>query len=387
MEIFPHGGIDSGAIGNNLQEKDLTLKISTYIFNRLEELGIPAIMTRTDDEYLPKRDRVNRILSMYNNDPNTIIISNHINAGGSNGAEVVYSLKSDGTLANMILDNLEDAGQKRRKAYQRRLPEDPSKDYYYIIRETGNAESVLIEYGFIDNKEDAKNLVNNLDSLAEATVKALANYIGVDYTPPNSNTNTYIVKKGDSLYSISKKFNISVEDLIKLNNLKSTNLQIGDKLLLNNNSDNTYQVKRGDTLYDIAKKYNTTISELKALNNLDSDILSVGQTLLLPKEKGEEYDTYIVQKGDSLWLISRKFNIPVNKLIEINNLDDLTLQVGQALLVPKTIEEQSNDTYIVKSGDTLWKVANELNLSVDELKNLNNLKTNLLSIGQKLKTK
>ncbi len=77
-----HGGIDSGAVGNGLQEKDLTLTAATYIFNRLEDLGIKAVMTRTDDEYLPKADRVKRIISLYNEDPNTLIVSNHINAGG-----------------------------------------------------------------------------------------------------------------------------------------------------------------------------------------------------------------------------------------------------------------------------------------------------------------
>lgn len=77
-----HGGIDSGAVGSGLQEKDLTLTAATYIFNRLEDLGIKAVMTRTDDEYLPKADRVKRIISLYNKDPNTLIVSNHINAGG-----------------------------------------------------------------------------------------------------------------------------------------------------------------------------------------------------------------------------------------------------------------------------------------------------------------
>ena len=77
-----HGGIDSGAIGNGLKEKDLTLQAAIYMYNRLEELGIRAVMTRTDDEYLPKADRVKRIMSLYNNNPNTLIVSNHINAGG-----------------------------------------------------------------------------------------------------------------------------------------------------------------------------------------------------------------------------------------------------------------------------------------------------------------
>lgn len=77
-----HGGIDSGAIGNGLKEKDLTLQAAIYMYNRLEELGIRAVMTRTDDEYLPKADRIKRIMSLYNDNPNTLIVSNHINAGG-----------------------------------------------------------------------------------------------------------------------------------------------------------------------------------------------------------------------------------------------------------------------------------------------------------------
>lgn len=83
-----HGGIDSGAIGNGLKEKDLTLQAAIYMYNRLEKLGIRAVMTRTDDEYLPKADRVKRIMSLYNNDPNTLIVSNHINAGGGDSQSV-----------------------------------------------------------------------------------------------------------------------------------------------------------------------------------------------------------------------------------------------------------------------------------------------------------
>lgn len=77
-----HGGIDSGAVGNNLLEKDLNLKAAKYMYERLRELNIPAVLTRDDDTYLPKTDRVRKILQLYNNSPNTILVSNHINAGG-----------------------------------------------------------------------------------------------------------------------------------------------------------------------------------------------------------------------------------------------------------------------------------------------------------------
>ncbi len=391
-----HGGIDSGAVGNGLQEKDLTLQAAIYMYNRLQELGIRAVLTRTDDEYLPKADRVKRILSLYNNDPNTLIVSNHINAGSGEGAEIVYSINSDPTLANMLLDYIGEAGQIKRKAYQRRLPENPNKDYYYIIRETGNAESVLVEYGFIDNTKDAYKLRNNLDDLVEGAVKAIAEYLGVPYTKPGSavnNEDTYTVKKGDTLYSISKKQNVPIDTIIKLNNLTSSNLQVGQQLKLksdsnNSSSENQYTVQRGDTLYSIALKNNTTVDKLRELNNLSTNTLTIGQILVLPTDTDiEKYDIYIVKKGDSLWSISRKFNIDVNDLIELNNLKDLTLQINQSILVPKQIENIETDTYIVKKGDTLWSISNELNIPVQTLKDLNNLNSNLLQVGQQLKTK
>lgn len=391
-----HGGIDSGAIGNGLKEKDLTLQAAIYMYNRLEELGIRAVMTRTDDEYLPKSDRVKRIMNLYNNNPNTLIVSNHINAGGAEGVEIVYSINSDSTLANMLLDNIGEAGQIKRKAYQRRLPENPNKDYYYIIRETGNAESVLVEYGFIDNTKDAYKLQNNLDDLVEGAVKAIAEYLGVPYTKPGITVNdqdTYTVKKGDTLYSISKKQNIPIDTIIKLNNLTSSNLEIGQQLKLKSDSNNSsnknqYIVQRGDTLYSIALKNNTTVDKLRELNNLNTNTLTIGQILALPIETNiEEYDIYIVKKGDSLWSISRKFNIDINDLIELNNLNDLTLQINQSILVPKQQENIETDIYIVNKGDTLWSISNKLNIPVQTLKELNNLNSNLLKVNQQLKIK
>ena len=77
-----HGGVDSGANGNGIIEKDLTLKISQYMYDRLRELGIPVAITRTTDETLSPTERVNRILNFFGNSPDVIVVSNHINAGG-----------------------------------------------------------------------------------------------------------------------------------------------------------------------------------------------------------------------------------------------------------------------------------------------------------------
>ena len=77
-----HGGIDGGASGNNQNEKDYTLKISKYMYDRFKELGIPVSITRDTDITLSPNDRTNKILSFYGNNPNVIVVSNHLNAGG-----------------------------------------------------------------------------------------------------------------------------------------------------------------------------------------------------------------------------------------------------------------------------------------------------------------
>jgi len=401
-----HGGIDSGAVGNGLEEKDLNLQAANYMYQRLQELGIPAKMTRTDDEYLPKSERIERVLSLYNNSPNTILVANHINAGNGEGAEIVYSLKNDDTLAQMALDNIGEAGQIKRKIYQRRLPENPNKDYYYILRETGNTEPILVEYGFIDNDADALKLKNNLNDYVEGVVRAIADYIGYPYSPPGSSGstdgNTYVVKKGDTLYKIAAMFGLSVDELKKINNLSSNTLQIGQVLKLKQDSigDDTdssvYTVKKNDTLYGIANMFGTTVDLIKKLNGLTSNVLYIGQKLLIPSsgndfdnddnngENVDEYDIYVVVKGDSLWKIANSYGITVDELIKMNNLTDLTLQIGDQLKVPVTGGVSDKNIYVVKKGDTLWSIARENGLTVDELKKLNNLSSNLLTLGQEL---
>ena len=83
-----HGGSDNGASGNGIIEKNLTLDISNYMYDLFKELDIPVKMTRTTDETLSPSERVERILAAYGDNPNVIVISNHINAGGANGKNV-----------------------------------------------------------------------------------------------------------------------------------------------------------------------------------------------------------------------------------------------------------------------------------------------------------
>lgn len=353
----------------------------------------------------------------YKSKSNCIILFTHNKdtSGGGEGAEVVYSLKNNSTFADLILNNIGEKGQIKRKAYQRRLPENPNKDYYYILRETNTKEPVLIEYGFIDNPKDIIKLQNNLDDYVEGVVEAITTYLDLPYESPELEKE-YIVKRGDTLWSISRKTGISVDELKRLNNLTTDTLTIGQVLKLEEVGQiegPIYIVQRNDTLWSIARKYGVSVQEIINANNLKTNVLTIGQQLIIPIKDSDieeppepiippepepepeptpepepvpptqdDYTIYTVQKGDSLWLISQRYGITVPELIDINNLQNLTIYVGQKLLVPK--QEDDNTYYIVQSGDTLWSIANKNNMSVEELKNKNNLTSNLLTIGQQL---
>ena len=389
-----HGGTDSGATGNNLLEKDYNLLISKYMYDRFKQLGIPVAITRDSDTTLSPTDRVNTILNKFGNSSDTILISNHVNSGGGEGAEVIYALKNKDTLARRILENIGATGQETRKYYQRRLPSDTSKDYYFIHRNTGNLEPLIVEYGFIDDTKDVEFLKENYKELAEAVISAVANYIGVPYTPPEGiTTNTYVVQKGDSLYSIANKLGTTVSELKKENNLTTNTLQIGEVLRIPTKEiyegeENVYIVQKGDTLYSIAAANNTTVDELKKANNLTSNILSTGQLLKIPSALLPE-STYIVKKGDSLYSIANKYNTTVDELKRINNLTSNILSIGQVLKLPSDkvsdVEKEENTiSYTVQKGDSLYSIARKYSTTIDKIKDLNNLTTNLLSIGQVL---
>ena len=333
-----HGGADNGASGNGIIEKNLTLDISKYMYDRFKELGVPVKMTRTSDVDLDANARPKVVLDQYGNGKDVIVLSNHINAGGGEGAEVIYALRNRDTLAAKIINELEKSGQVVRKYYQQRLPSNPNKDYYFMLRDTPNNESIIVEYGFIDStKDDAKQIRDNYKKYAEAVVKAVSEYKGIKYVAPISEGQTYhVVKKGDTLWDLANKYKVSVNDIKNVNGLKSNILTINQKLIIPSNTQNsstnnniTYTVKKGDNLNSIANKYGVTVSDIKKANNLSSNTIKIDQKLIIPNLK-----EYTVKSGDSLWKISNKYNTTVNKIKNINNLSSDKLSVGQKLLIP-----------------------------------------------------
>ena len=382
------GGRESGVTGNGIVEKDYNLLISEYIFNRLKSLGADVKIIRTTDEYISEDDRANKILNAYGNNSKVVALSNMLGNTGS-GAEIIYAIRNNSNLASALAENLDDAGLTVSKYYQRRSENDTSKDYYNIQKDTGLIETIVVNYGNINNINEATNIKNEWEDYAEAVVKSLANYTNVPYYKEGESQEIYTVKKGDSLWKIANKYNTTVEKLKSANNLKTNTLSVGQKLVIPSISvspevSDTYIVQKGDSLWSIANKFNMTVSELKNLNNLTNNLLSIGQVLKIKDSSNNGKTTYTVQKGDSLWVIANKYGITTEELKSYNNLTSNLLSIGQVLKIPQG-KTSTENIYTVKKGDSLWTIANRYNTTVEKIKVLNNLTSNLLSIGQHLK--
>ena len=166
-------------------------------------------------------------------------------------------------------------------------------------------------------------------------------------------------------------------------------LSIGQELVVsegNAGTLDTYTVKAGDTLYSIANQFGLTVNELKQLNNLSSDILSIGQVLNVSDSGASSNapsNTYVVKSGDSLYSIARKYGITVDALKSANGKSSNLLSIGEVLVIP-TSSSSGSKTYVVKSGDSLWKIATSYGTSVNAIKQANGLSNDVLSIGQVL---
>ncbi|WP_175639544.1 C40 family peptidase [Metabacillus schmidteae] len=186
-------------------------------------------------------------------------------------------------------------------------------------------------------------------------------------------------------------------------------------------ADEKIKVKSGDTLWDLSREYDTTVSNLKQWNSLNSDFLQVGQVITVKATTSTSKQpssttssssastpaknvTYTVKSGDSLWVIARAHNTSVAELKKLNNLTSDLIRIGQKLTVKKqagqttqvneekvnentTQQEQSKvvSTYKVIPGDSLWKIANKFDITIAEIKVANNLKSDVIRVGQVLK--
>ena len=275
----------------------------------------------------------------------------------------------------------------------------------------------------VQSLKDANGLTSNILMVGQQLKIPNA-----EATNENGNTDSggffYTVKSGDTLFALAERFNTSVTAIKLLNGLSSNSLSLGQQLLIPGGSSSTsgggvdgpvwegatfvYDVEPGDTLSRIAQKFDTTISRIKSLNGLHSDMLSIGQRLKIPGTRPDDItpfppddeqptnggvSIYTVKAGDTLSSIARKYGTTVADIKRINVLVSDNLFIGQQLKIEGEATDGGGDvppipdiakTYTVRSGDSLWKISQLFNISVDEIKRLNNLASDSLSVGQVL---
>ncbi|MDI3542404.1 MAG: hypothetical protein PWP57_7 [Candidatus Atribacteria bacterium] len=213
----------------------------------------------------------------------------------------------------------------------------------------------------------------------------------------------HVVEPGDTLWAISHRYQIPLAKLLQINNLteKST-LRVGMKIKLEEgNSEAIYQVKAGDTLWGISRKFNIPLSSLLAANGLsEKSVLQVGQKIVLPSSGKENTTsvassnvTHVVKEGESLWLISRLYGVDMDSIMRANNLNaNSILSIGMKLTIPQVrvasppAKEENYQIYKVQSGDTLWGISRRYRVSLQDLLRINNLtEKSTLQIGQSIR--
>lgn len=251
--------------------------------------------------------------------------------------------------------------------------------------------------------------------------------------PEVCETTTYVVKKGDTIYGIARKFHIKPNDIMRTNGIdKDTTLRIGQSLEIpcsrtnisqaiiqeKENGGKEYIVVAGDSLYKISRKYGISVKELRDNNNLSSDTLRVGQKLMLPSNARESAvtttsklggdGTYTVVRGDSIYVIAKRFGVSQADLMRVNNISSPErLQIGQTLKIPTKDTVVTNkptpivhnvqpniqppaitdngNLYTIQYGDTVSGIAQRLNVDKQELAALNNISTQTpLQAGKQL---
>lgn len=200
-----------------------------------------------------------------------------------------------------------------------------------------------------------------VDHKVETTVASNNNNVETN----ENNGDYYEVQRGDNLFSIAKKFNVSLEDLKKWNNLDDLQVQMGSKLALANKDENAvteepktetkiveHKVRKGEYLGTIAKKYNVTLAEIKEWNDMEDNNVKLGQTLIVSKKEvaineaksskkesivandRNEVKTYYVKKGDSLFSIAKKYpGVSISDIKKWNGIKNESLKPGMKLKI------------------------------------------------------
>lgn len=396
-----HGGEDPGSIGPTRKyEKNATLSISRKLAAQLNAVpGITTRLTRNADYFV----NLNRRVAIARENEAHLLISIHADAfttpqprggsvfvlntrranteisrwienkekqsellGGSGAAFTsnMYDKNVNQTLLDLQFSHSQKEGYKLATAILSemgkvaRLHNSKPINTSLAVLRSPQIPSVLVETGFISNPTEEQLLFqrSHQDKLARAVTKAVVKYLkanppeGIILSKATSSTGSvsqHKVSRGESLSVIASKYGTSTQALMKLNNLKSSSLAIGQVLKIPSSASGsssssavktktiTHTVKSGEYLGKIASRYKVLVADIKRENRLKSETLRVGQKLRITVEvKDVPLRKHKVVRGDYLGKIASKYGVSINSIRQANNLRSDGLAVGQVLIIP-----------------------------------------------------
>ena len=309
-----------------------------------------------------------------------------------------------------------------------------SSNGYYTVQSGDTLSGIALKFSTTSSKLAQLNSISN-PNLIYVGQRLLVNQSSNSNSSSSgqsssTTTNTeasaasYTVKSGDTLSGIASQYNTTVNQIVSLNQLSNPNLiYVGQVLKLKNsqttNSSSssstaattagTYTVKAGDTLSAIASRYSTSSSTLASLNSLSNpNLIYVGQVLKVSSNASTSSSTsssanstvttaasYTVKSGDTLSAIAAKYGTTYQALASANSISNPNdIYVGQVIKVSATATAassqavssiNSNGSYTVKSGDTLYGIALANGLNWQTLAKQNGISDpNVIFVGQKL---
>ncbi|MBM7581542.1 LysM repeat protein [Caldicoprobacter guelmensis] len=221
--------------------------------------------------------------------------------------------------------------------------------------------------------------------------------------PPCPEGNFYTIRPGDTLFSIARRFNVSVDDILEANpGIDPENLRVGQVICIPlavppvtcPAGTFPYVVRAGDTFFSLARRFGTTVAAIMAANpGVDPEGLLVGQTICIPGAAPPVCPAgttpYIIRAGDTFFNLARRFNTTVEAIIAANpGVDPNRLQIGQRICIPTAappVCPAGTTPYIIRSGDTFFNLARRFGTTVEAIIAANpGVDPNRLQIGQRI---
>ena len=259
----------------------------------------------------------------------------------------------------------------------RRQPERPSR---YVVRPGDTLSEIAVAHGTTTAELLRLNAISGDDIRAGQSLRLEGEVPKASKTPES-----HVVRRGDTLSEIAVRFDVHLGLLRQLNDLEGDRIRVGQRLRLRPSPKQTsiHVVLPGQTLYQIAARYEIDLGRLRHLNGLEGDLIRPGQKLRL---RPTPATVHVVERGDALWEIARAYGLSVADLKALNRLQGDSIYPGQRLLLGQDRRPRLA-SYTVVRGDNLSEIAQLHQMSVAELRRLNDLSGMVIHPGQELKVR